>query len=70
MAKQLYTKMGLSGISRSEFIFQDGVPHLLEINTIPGMTLQSIIPQQAKAAGIPLLKLLVGVIEASLSKKA
>ena len=70
MAKQLYTKMGLSGISRSEFIFQDGVPHLLEINTIPGMTLQSIIPQQAKAAGIPLLKLLEGVIEASLSKKA
>jgi D-alanine-D-alanine ligase len=70
MAKQLYSQMGLKGISRSEFIFQDGVPHLLEINTIPGMTLQSIIPQQAEAAGIPLLQLLSGVIETSLAKKA
>lgn len=70
MAKQLYIQMGLKGISRSEFIFQDGVPHLLEINTIPGMTLQSIIPQQAEAAGISLLNLLLGVIETSLAKKA
>ena len=70
MAKQLYSQMGLKGISRSEFIFQDDVPHLLEINTIPGMTLQSIIPQQAEAAGIPLLQLLSGVIETSLAKKA
>ncbi len=70
MAKQLYIQMGLKGISRSEFIFQDGMPHLLEINTIPGMTLQSIIPQQAEAAGISLPKLLCGVIETSITKKA
>lgn len=70
MAKQLYIQMGLRGISRSEFIFQDGIPHLLEINTIPGMTLQSIIPQQAEAAGISLPKLLHGVIANSLAKKA
>lgn len=70
MAKELYTTLGLKGITRSEFIFQDGIPHLLEINTIPGMTLQSIIPQQAEAAGISLSELITGVIDNSLAKKA
>lgn len=70
MAKNLYTTLGLKGITRSEFIFKEGIPHLLEINTIPGMTLQSIIPQQAEAAGITLTELIQGVIETSLAKKA
>ena len=63
MAKELYTTLGLKGITRTEFIFQDGIPHLLEVNTIPGMTLQSIIPQQAEAAGITLSELITGVID-------
>ena len=70
MAKELYTTLGLKGITRTEFIFQDGIPHLLEVNTIPGMTLQSIIPQQAEAAGITLSELITGVINHSLTKKA
>ena len=70
MAKELYTTLGLKGITRTEFIFQDGIPHLLEVNTIPGMTLQSIIPQQAEAAGITLSELITGVIDHSLTKKA
>ena len=70
MAKKLYKSMGLKGITRSEFIFVDGQPHLLEINTIPGMTLQSIIPQQAEAAGISLTDLLTDLIETSILKKA
>jgi D-alanine-D-alanine ligase len=70
MAKKLYKSMGLKGITRSEFIFVDGQPHLLEINTIPGMTLQSIIPQQAAAAGISLTDLLTDLIETSILKKA
>ena len=70
MAKELYTTLGLKGITRTEFIFQDGIPHLLEVNTIPGMTLQSIIPQQAEAAGISLSELITGVIDHSLAKKA
>ena len=70
MAKALYTTLGLKGITRTEFIFQDGIPYLLEINTIPGMTLQSIIPQQAEVAGISLNKLITGVIDQSIAKKA
>lgn len=69
IAKKLYKNLGLKGITRSEFIFQEGIPHLLEINTIPGMTLQSIIPQQAEAAGISLLELMEGVIASAMVKK-
>ena len=53
-SKEIYHKLGLKGIVRSEFIFVDGVPHLLEINTVPGFTQKSIIPQQALAMGIEL----------------
>jgi len=48
--KTLYDVLGLKGVVRSEFIFVDGVPHLLEINTVPGLTQASIIPQQLAAA--------------------
>jgi D-alanine-D-alanine ligase len=53
-SKEIYHKLGLKGVVRSEFIFVDGVPHLLEINTVPGFTQKSIIPQQALAMGIEL----------------
>ena len=69
MAKKIYKGLHLSGITRSEFIFQEGIPHFLEVNTIPGMTKESIIPQQAKAAGISLPELLEGVIQTGLIKK-
>ena len=54
MVKKIYSKLNLKGVCRSEFIIVDGTPHLLEINTIPGMTSASLIPQQLKAAGIEL----------------
>jgi len=50
----IYKKLNLKGVVRSEFIFVDGVPHLLEINTVPGMTSSSIIPQQVKTMGMEL----------------
>jgi D-alanine-D-alanine ligase len=51
-AKRIYSILKMKGFSRSEFIFKNGLPHLLEINTVPGLTNESILPQQAKAAGI------------------
>lgn len=52
IAKKVYDILKMTGFSRSEFIFKDGEPHLLEINTVPGLTHESILPQQAAAAGI------------------
>jgi D-alanine-D-alanine ligase len=59
----------LSGYSRSEFIFVDQIPHLLEVNTIPGLTNESILPQQAKAAGISLSQLFSDAISEAIKRK-
>ena len=67
-AHLLYDKLDLKGITRSEFIFVDGVPHLLEINTVPGMTQASIIPQQAQAAGIKLDELFSELLKTALKR--
>jgi D-alanine-D-alanine ligase len=60
--------MGLHGISRSEFIFVNGIPHLLEINTVPGMTQASIIPQQCAAANLSLQALFVDMVTDALQR--
>ena len=57
----------MSGFSRAEYIFVNGEPHFLEINTVPGMTLESILPQQAQAAGISLSALFDNAIESALN---
>ncbi|WP_434037733.1 D-alanine--D-alanine ligase [Formosa sp. 4Alg 33] len=66
LAQKVYTVLKMKGFSRSEFIFKDGEPHLLEINTVPGMTKESILPQQAAVAGISLSDLFGSAIEDAL----
>ena len=53
-AKSIYVTLDLKGVVRSEFIFVNGNPHLLEVNTVPGITRKSIIPKQVEAMGIKL----------------
>ncbi|WP_335966201.1 D-alanine--D-alanine ligase [Galbibacter sp. PAP.153] len=62
-AKKVYETLKMKGFSRSEYIFVDGEPYLLEVNTIPGMTAESILPQQAAKAGISLNDLFDNAIE-------
>ncbi|OMP31034.1 D-alanine--D-alanine ligase [Mangrovimonas sp. DI 80] len=66
LAKKVYEILKMKGFSRSEYIFKDGEPHLLEVNTVPGLTKASILPQQAAAAGISLGELFENAIEESL----
>ena len=68
VAKRAYEILKMKGFSRSEFIFVDGEPYMLEMNTIPGLTTESLIPQQAKAAGISLTDLFTNAIELALTK--
>ena len=68
VAKKAYEVLKMSGFSRSEFIIVDNEPHMLEMNTIPGLTTESLIPQQAKAAGISLEDLFTNAIELALAK--
>ncbi|TYB75767.1 D-alanine--D-alanine ligase [Bizionia myxarmorum] len=67
LAKKVYEILKMTGFSRSEYIFKDGEPHLLEVNTVPGLTKASILPQQAEAAGISLEELFGNAIESSLN---
>ena len=69
VAKQVYEVLRMKGFSRSEYIFKDGEPHLLEVNTVPGFTRASILPQQAAAAGISLSELFGNAIEEALTNK-
>jgi len=68
VASQVYQILNMSGFSRSEYILVKGEPHFLEMNTVPGLTSASIIPQQAAAAGISLPTLFHNAIEMALNK--
>lgn len=61
-AKKSYEILKMSGFSRSEFIVVNGEPHMLEMNTVPGLTAESILPQQANEAGISLAQLFENAI--------
>ena len=63
MAKKAYDVLKMKGFSRSEFILVNNEPFMLEMNTIPGLTEESLIPQQAKCAGISLQDLFTNAIE-------
>ena len=67
-AKKIYEILNLTGISRSEFIFVNDEPYFLEINMVPGLTAESILPQQALAAGISLQSLFGNAITTALKK--
>jgi D-alanine-D-alanine ligase len=66
-AQTIYDVLKMTGFSRSEFIFIGNEPFLLEMNTTPGLTTESILPQQAKEAGIHLAELFENAINEVLS---
>ena len=53
-AVRIYRLLNMKGICRSEFIIQKGKPYFLEINTNPGLSAESIVPKQAREAGMTL----------------
>lgn len=68
IAKKIYEILKMEGFSRSEFIIVNNEPHLLELNTVPGLTTESLLPQQAEKAGISLEQLFSNSIEIALKK--
>ncbi|WP_366182764.1 D-alanine--D-alanine ligase [Flavobacterium ovatum] len=67
IAKRAYEVLKMKGFSRSEFIIVNDEPHMLEMNTIPGMTNESLLPQQAAVAGISLQDLFGNAIELAIN---
>ena len=61
---RLYDILGCQGIIRTDYILTEGWQvNLLEVNTTPGMTATSFIPQQVRAAGIDIKDVLTDIIE-------
>lgn len=68
-AKKVYESLGMIGFSRADFIVMNDVPHFIEINTNPGLSPQSIFPQQAAHANIAFTDLIDSEIALALKRK-
>jgi D-alanine-D-alanine ligase len=68
-AKRVYEVLNCRGVVRVDFIYneQKGLPYMLEVNTVPGQSAASVIPQQVKAMGMSLQDFYTSIIEASLN---
>lgn len=66
LTQKAYESLKLKGICRIDYIIQNDTPYLIEINTVPGQSKQSIVPQQAACVGISLKELFNLVVEETL----
>jgi D-alanine-D-alanine ligase len=68
-AKRVYEVLNCRGVVRIDFIYneQKGLPYMLEVNTVPGQSAASVIPQQVKAMGVSLQDFYTSIIEESLN---
>ncbi|MGL4363786.1 MAG: D-alanine--D-alanine ligase [Bacteroidales bacterium] len=64
----IYKRLNCNGICRVDYILDQETPYFLEINTVPGMTATSFIPQQIKAANLDITATLSQLIEDSLNR--
>ena len=63
-----YKRLNCRGVVRIDFIVKGETPYMIEINTIPGMSSHSIIPQQAAAMGMSLTELFNLIIDETSNK--
>jgi len=63
---RIYDIIGCSGIVRIDFIIKEGTPYFIEVNSIPGMSAESIVPKQIRTMGLNMTDILTKVIESKL----
>lgn len=63
LTSRIYDLIGCKGIIRVDYIIIGNEPYLLEVNTTPGMTPTSFIPQQVRAAALEIREVLTEIIE-------
>jgi len=68
-AKRVYEVLNCRGVVRIDFIYNEekGLPYMLEVNTVPGQSAASVIPQQVKAMGMSLQEFYTSIVEESLN---
>lgn len=65
-SKKIYAHLGCSGLVRVDYIASEEGLYFLEVNTIPGMTAASLVPQMVRAAGLSMTDFLSSIIDNSL----
>jgi len=65
-AKASYVALKCSVYARIDMMLKDGIPYVMEVNTLPGMTKNSLLPKSASSAGMSYTQLLDTIIETSL----
>lgn len=63
LALQAFNALGMQNYGRVDFLVREGQPYAIEANSLPGMTPLSLIPQEARAAGIEYADLCERIIE-------
>ncbi|MBR5982630.1 MAG: D-alanine--D-alanine ligase [Bacteroidales bacterium] len=63
---RIYDIIGCGGIVRIDFIIKEGTPYFIEVNSIPGMSAESIVPKQIRTMGENITDILTKVIESKL----
>lgn len=67
ISRHIYKDLKLKGINRIDFMLVDEEPFVIEINTVPGMTKGSLVPQQVASANIKLGDFFNEIIEETLN---
>lgn len=67
-AVRAHHALGCSGATRTDMIVRDGDPVILEVNTLPGMTGTSLLPNSARVAGIEFPQLCAWMVEDALAR--
>jgi len=62
-AIKIYSYLNMTGISRSDFIIQEGIPYFIEINSTPGLSSESIVPKQVRDADMTLTQFFGMLVE-------
>ena len=65
VSKRIYVQLGCAGLVRVDYIVSGEDLYFLEVNTIPGMTSASLVPQMVRAAGLSMTDFLSSIIENS-----
>ena len=68
IALKCYQALKCNVYARVDLIVKEGIPYVLEVNTLPGMTKNSLLPKSAQAAGISFSQLLDLIIQYSLER--
>lgn len=63
IAKAVYDKLDMRGIVRVDFMLVEETPYIIELNAVPGLSPNSLVPQQVRAAGLSLTDFFTTIIQ-------